>query len=116
MARRRIRFAICYIKTRISFKEHIKRGAHLLAPGPAGVEDGFVREFMLLLDWISLGDKAQERGKEGSPCKLCDKASKVLPTPNQQKIWKHSVHVFVCKGCGKKLKTINSIKRHKMLV
>ena len=29
----------CYItfKKRISFKEHMKRGAHLMAPGPAGV-------------------------------------------------------------------------------
>ena len=34
MARRRISFAICYItfKTRISFKEHMKRCDHLLAP------------------------------------------------------------------------------------
>ena len=30
-------------------------GAHLLAPGCAGVEAGFVREFMLLLDWICVG-------------------------------------------------------------
>ena len=33
MAGRRISFAICYVtfKTRISFKEHMNRGAHLLA-------------------------------------------------------------------------------------
>ena len=42
MARRRISFVICYIafKTRISFKKHMKRGAHLLAPGPEDVEGG----------------------------------------------------------------------------
>ena len=38
------------IKTRISFKEHIKSGTNLLATGPKGVEGIFVREFMLLLD------------------------------------------------------------------
>ena len=34
VAHRSISFAICYItfKTRINFKEHMKRGAHLLAP------------------------------------------------------------------------------------
>ena len=61
MARRRTSFAICYItsKTRISFKEHMKKSAHLLAPGPANVEGGFVREFMLLLDGIRV--KGQSR-------------------------------------------------------
>ena len=56
MARRRISFVICYIafKTRISFKKHMKRGAHLLAPGPEDIKGGFVREFMLLLDGISV--------------------------------------------------------------
>ena len=36
MAHRRISFVICEIvfKTMISFKKQIKRGAHLLAPGP----------------------------------------------------------------------------------
>ena len=60
MEHRWIRLAICYIsfKTRISFKEHMKRGAHLLAPRPAGVEGRFVRAFMLLLDGIRVGDKA----------------------------------------------------------
>ena len=40
MAGRRISFVICYIafKTWISFKKHLKRGAHLLAPGPEDVE------------------------------------------------------------------------------
>ena len=56
LARRRISFAIFYItfKTRIIFKEHMKRGACLLPPGPAGVEVRFVRKFMLLLDGISM--------------------------------------------------------------
>ena len=54
MACRRTSFAICYItfKTRISFKEHMKKGAQRLAPGPAGVEGMFVREIILLLDGI----------------------------------------------------------------
>ena len=45
MAHRRICFAICYItfKTRISFKEHMKRGAHMLAPVPEYGEGEFVR-------------------------------------------------------------------------
>ena len=61
-------FAICYItfKTKISFKEHMKRGAHLLAPGLAGVEGRFVREIMLLLDGISVGGQST-REREGSP-------------------------------------------------
>ena len=63
MARRRIRFVICYItfKARFRFKEHMKRGAHLLAPGPAVVPGGFVREIILCLDGISVGHQAQER-------------------------------------------------------
>ena len=40
----------------------MKRGAHLLAPGPIYVKGGFVREFMLLLDGIrGGGDKAHKR-------------------------------------------------------
>ena len=68
MACRRISLAICYItfKTRISSKEHMKRGAHLLAPGPAGVEVRLVREIMLLLDGISVGGQIT-REREGSP-------------------------------------------------
>ena len=56
MASSRISFVICYIafKTRIVFKKHMKRGAHLLAPGPEDVKGGFVRDFMLLLDGISV--------------------------------------------------------------
>ena len=68
IARRRIRFFICYttFKTRIGFKKHMKRGAHLLTPGHKDVEGGFVRDFMLLLDGISVGGQiTQER--EASP-------------------------------------------------
>jgi hypothetical protein len=59
-AHRSISFVICYItfKTRISSKEHMERGAHLLAPGPAGVEGRFVKEIMLLLDGISVGGQS----------------------------------------------------------
>ena len=38
-----------------------------------------------------------------------------MQTPNQHIIWQHSSHMFVCKGCGKKLKTNNSINRSKKL-
>ena len=57
VAHRRLSFVICYIalKTRISFNRDMKRGAHLLAPGPEDVKSGFVRKFMLLLDVISVG-------------------------------------------------------------
>ena len=50
MARRRTSFAMCYItfKTRIRFKEHMKKGAQLLTPGPASVKGGFVREFIYI--------------------------------------------------------------------
>ena len=58
---------LCYItfKTRISFKEHMKRGAHLLAPGPAGVEGRFVREIISLLDGIPVGGQ-NTKGRQGS--------------------------------------------------
>ena len=36
----------------------MKKGAHLLAPGPAGVDGRFVREIMLLLDEISVGGQS----------------------------------------------------------
>ena len=67
MVRRRISFAVCYItfKTRISFKEHMKKGAHLLAPGPASVKGGFVREFMLLLDGRSVWGTKHKRERGG---------------------------------------------------
>ena len=59
---------LCYItfKTRISFKEHMEMGAHLLAPGPAGVEGGFVREFIFCLDGICMGGPSTKE-REGSP-------------------------------------------------
>ena len=47
-------------------KGHMKRGAHLLASGPAGVEVRFVREIMLLLDGISVGGQSTGE-REGSP-------------------------------------------------
>ena len=50
----------------MSFKEHLKRGAHLLAPGPAGVEGPFVREIMLSLEGITVEGQST-REKEGSP-------------------------------------------------
>ena len=79
MARRKIRFVICYIafKTSISFKKHMKRGAHLLAPGPENVKGGFVREFMLLWMGSVLGGKAHKR-ESVHPCNVCDKAFKYL--------------------------------------
>ena len=46
---------------RIRFKEHMKRGSHLLAPGPAGVKGRFVTEIMLLLDRISVGGTKHKR-------------------------------------------------------
>ena len=44
-AHQRISFVISYIifKTKISFKEHMNRGAHLLANEPTGIEGRFVR-------------------------------------------------------------------------
>ena len=68
MACRRISFVICYItfKTRISFKKHMKKGAHMLAPEPADIEGGFVREFILVLHGISVGGTKHTREREGS--------------------------------------------------
>ena len=69
-AHRRISFAICYItfKARINIKDHMKRVAHVLATGPAGVEGGFVGELMLLLDGISVTGQ-RTRKREVSPLK-----------------------------------------------
>ena len=50
-------------KTRISFEKHMKRGAHLLAPGPKDAKGGFVREFILLLDGISVEGQSTEDRK-----------------------------------------------------
>ena len=55
MTRRKITF-----KARIISKKHKKRGAHMLAPGAAGVKAKFVGKFVLLLDMISVKDKKQE--------------------------------------------------------
>ena len=44
----------------------MKRGAHMLAPGPAGVKGRFVRELMLFLDGISVGGQSTKE-REGSP-------------------------------------------------
>ena len=76
-----------HLNEMIILREHMNRDAQLLAPGPTGVEGGFVRKFWLLLDWISVGggDKAQERERV-HPCNVCDKAFKSLPTPRQQQI------------------------------
>ena len=104
------------IKTRISFKERMKRGAHLLAPGPACVEGRFVREIMFLLDGISVGGKITREREGVHPYNLCDKAFKSLQMPRQHKIWQHSGDVFACKGCGKKFNPNNSFNRHNKLV
>ena len=58
MAGRRISFAICYItfKMRISLKEHMKRGAHRLAPVPVGAEGRFGGDFMVVLDRSGVGN------------------------------------------------------------
>ena len=44
----------------------MKRGGHLLEPVPKDVEGRFVREFMLLLDGISVEGQHTQEG-EGSP-------------------------------------------------
>ena len=52
-----------------------------MAPGYDNVEGGFVRELMLLLEGISVGEQITQ-DREGSPCITCDKAIKSLQTPN----------------------------------
>ena len=47
--------------------EHMKK-AHLLAPGPTSVEDGFVRKFMLLLDGMSFGGQNTSERERVYPC------------------------------------------------
>ena len=69
----------------------MKRGAHLLAAGPAGVEGRFVREIMLLLGGSVWGDKAQERERV-HPCNVCEKAFKSLQMPRHHKLGQHSGH------------------------
>ena len=92
----------------------MKRGAHLLAPGPENIKGGFVRKFMLLLDGINVGDEAHKKERV-HPCNVCDKAVKSLQRTNQHTIWQHSGQMFAWKGCGKKFKTNNSINRTKKL-
>ena len=43
----------------------MKRGANLLAPGPAGVKGRFVKEIMLLLDGISVGGGTKHKREKG---------------------------------------------------
>ena len=87
----------------------MKRGAHMLVPGPAGFKGRFVREIMLLLDGISVRGQSSRDGEKVHLCNVCDKAFKSLQMPSQHKIWQHSGHVFACKGCGKKFNPNNSI-------
>ena len=91
-----ISFVICHIafKTRIGFQRHMKRGAHLLGPGPEDVKGGILREFMLLLDGISVWDKAHKRERVHT-CNVCDKAFKVLGTPEQH-IFGSTVAMCLC--------------------
>ena len=65
MARRRISFAICYItfKTRISFEEHMKRGAHLLAPGAGRVCEGI----HVVAEWDQCGGTKYKRERRFTP-------------------------------------------------
>ena len=53
----------------------MKRGAHMLAPGPEGVKGRFVREIMLLLDGISFGGTNQKREKGFTPVMSVTKLS-----------------------------------------
>ena len=143
-ARRKITCATCYITfgTKYSFKDHMKKkhgGSQLLAPGPAGAEGGFAGEFMVVLDGRAMGDEdalpckfcdmmfdsrkelmkhktEKHRGERVHPCSICEKCFKSLPMLNQHKSRHHGGHVSVCEGCGKRFKTNDSLKRHKMLV
>ena len=62
----------------------MKRGAHLLKPGPAGAKGRFVREIMLLLDGISVGGQIATEG-EVHPCNVCDESFSSLQIPSQLK-------------------------------
>ena len=68
------KLGLCYItfKNIISFKEHLEIGAHLLAPRPAGVKGGFMREFMFCWMGSVWGEKAQNIQRV-HPCNVCDK-------------------------------------------
>ena len=65
--------------------------------------------------WVTKVQSTRDK-KKVSPCNICDRAFKSLPTPNQHKIWQPLYHVFDYKGRGKMFKTSNSINRHKKIV
>ena len=81
MARRRIRFVICYIafKTMISFRKHIKRGAHLLAPWPEDVKGGFWGKWCCCWMGSVWWEKARKRERELNPVRGC---SQIMSTNN----------------------------------
>ena len=56
----------------------MKKGAHLMAPGPEDVEGWFMREFRLLLDGISVGGQSTREREKDHKCNICDKAFKYL--------------------------------------
>ena len=53
----------------------MKRGAYLLAPGPAGVKGRFVREIRLLLDGITVGGTNHKRERGFTPVMSVTKLS-----------------------------------------
>ena len=91
----------------------MKRGAHLLAPGPEDVKGGFVRGFMSFAGWDQCGGQSTREIDRVHHCNVCEKSFKSLQTPKRLK---QSNNVFVCKGFGKKLLTNNPINRQKKLV
>ena len=60
----------------------------------------------MLLDGISVGGQSTRERKCVHPCNVCFKVFKSVLTPNKLKLWQQGRHVFACKGCGKKFKTI----------
>ena len=73
---------------------------------------GMIKHFLKYwtVQWSKKSRKyKRERERERlNPCNVCDKAFKSLPMSSQHKIWQNISHLFVCKGCGKKLKTNNT--------
>ena len=53
----------------------MKRGIHLLVPGPAGVEGRSVMDIMLLLDGMSVGETKHKREKGCTPVMSVTKIS-----------------------------------------
>ena len=74
------------------------RGVHRLAPGPGIVEGRCVREFMFMLDGISVGEQSTRERDRVPPCNGCDQPFKSLPTLNQHKIWQHIGYVFLARS------------------